>query len=163
MLFQGECPQHRTVSPPSWHALDRAKLAHCRSAGKVSQPVYISPGWRACRTEVEAHDHIRVQRSRPTAKSEAPRDLINVRFAPLCGLRPDISRGPSSANNGREQMQQNVGGRTYSITSSAIASNVGGTVMPSTWAVLRLITRLNLVGSCTGRSAGFSPRRMRST
>ena len=107
MLFRGECPQHRTASPPSWHGLDRAKLAHCRSAGKVSQlAVYISPGWRTCRTEVEAHDHVRVQRSRPAAKSEAPRDLINVRFAPLCGLRPNISRGPSSARSGREQLQQ---------------------------------------------------------
>jgi hypothetical protein len=30
-------------------------------------------------------------------------------------------------------------------------------------AVLRLITSSNLVGSCTGKSAGFSPLRMRST
>jgi hypothetical protein len=93
MLFQGECPQHRTVSPPSWHALHRAKLAHCRSAGKVSQlAVYISPGWRAYRTEVEAHDHVRVQRSRPAAKSEAPRDLINVRFAPRTASRSMASK-----------------------------------------------------------------------
>ena len=28
---------------------------------------------------------------------KAPRDLINVRFAPLCGLRPDISLRPRSA------------------------------------------------------------------
>ena len=35
-------------------------------------------------------------------------DLINVRFAPLCGLKSDISRGPRSANCGREQMQQTV-------------------------------------------------------
>jgi hypothetical protein len=51
MLFQGKCPHYRTVSPPSWHALRRAELAHCRSAGKVSRlAVSISPGWRACRT-----------------------------------------------------------------------------------------------------------------
>jgi hypothetical protein len=100
MLFQGECPQHRTVSPPSWHALDRAKLAHCRSAGNASQlAVDISPGWRACRTEVEAHDHVRVQRSRFAAKSEAPRDLINVCFAPLSGLRPDISVVPEAGTD----------------------------------------------------------------
>jgi hypothetical protein len=30
-------------------------------------------------------------------------------------------------------------------------------------AVLRLITNSYLVGACTGRSAGFSPLRMRST
>ncbi len=53
--------------------------------------------------------------------------------------------------------------KRYSITSSAVASRVGGTVRPSDLAVLRLITSSYLSGSCTGRSAGFSPLRMRST
>ena len=52
---------------------------------------------------------------------------------------------------------------SHSITSSASASNVGGTVRPSSLAVLRLSTNSNLVGACTGRSAGFSPLRTRST
>src|SRR5262245_25367661 len=51
----------------------------------------------------------------------------------------------------------------HSITSSARASNVGGTARPSTFAVLRLITSSYLVGACTGRSAGFSPFKMRLT
>src|SRR5262249_30866711 len=51
----------------------------------------------------------------------------------------------------------------YSITSSARASSIGGTSRPSAFAVLRLITSSYLVGACTGRSAGFSPLRMRST
>src|SRR5262245_59610909 len=51
----------------------------------------------------------------------------------------------------------------HSITSSARASSVGGTSMPSALAVLRLMTSSYLVGACTGRSAGFSPLRMRST
>ena len=45
----------------------------------------------------------------------------------------------------------------YSITSSARASDEGGTVMPSAFAVFRLIIRSYLVGACTGKSAGFSP------
>src|SRR5260221_14668733 len=49
----------------------------------------------------------------------------------------------------------------HSITSSARASSVCGTVMLSALAVLRLITILNSVGACTGRSPGFSPLRMR--
>ena len=49
----------------------------------------------------------------------------------------------------------------YSITSSARASSVGGTSRPSALAVLTLITSSYLVGACTGRSAGFSPLRMR--
>ena len=49
----------------------------------------------------------------------------------------------------------------YSITSSARASSVGGISSPSALAVLRLMTRSNLVGCTTGRSAGFSPLRIR--
>src|SRR5262245_41743411 len=51
----------------------------------------------------------------------------------------------------------------HSITSSARASNDGGTSMPSAFAVLRLMTNSNLVGCTTGRSPGFSPFRMRPT
>src|SRR5262249_28668998 len=51
----------------------------------------------------------------------------------------------------------------HSITSLARASRVGGTSRPSALAVLRLITVSNFTGACTGRSAGFSPLRMRST
>src|SRR5262245_12485391 len=51
----------------------------------------------------------------------------------------------------------------HSITSSARASNDAGTSRPSAFAVFRLITVSYLVGLCTGRSAGFSPLRMRST
>jgi hypothetical protein len=50
----------------------------------------------------------------------------------------------------------------YSITSSARESSVGDTSRPSAFAVLRLITSSYLVGFCTGKSAGFSPLRMRS-
>jgi hypothetical protein len=49
----------------------------------------------------------------------------------------------------------------HSITSSARASSVGGTVRPSAFAVLRLMTRSILTACCTGKSAGFSPLRMR--
>src|SRR5262249_10883700 len=49
----------------------------------------------------------------------------------------------------------------HSMTSSASASRVGDTSMPSVRAVCRLRTSSNLVGCITGRSAGFSPLRMR--
>ena len=45
----------------------------------------------------------------------------------------------------------------YSITSSARASSVGGNSIPSALAALRLSTNRNLVGRCTGRSAGIAP------
>src|SRR5215472_16896376 len=50
----------------------------------------------------------------------------------------------------------------HSITSSARAITDDGISSPSALAVLRLITSSYFVGACTGRSAGFSPLRMRS-
>ena len=70
-------------------------------------------------------------------------------------LKPTVS-----AKTGREQLRR---GSRYSITSSARASSVGGTSMPSTLAVLRLMTNSNLVGSCTGRSEGVAPFSILST
>src|SRR5262249_33873898 len=49
----------------------------------------------------------------------------------------------------------------YSITSSARASSAGGMVMPSAFDIFRLITISNFLGNYTGRSAGFSPFKMR--
>jgi len=49
----------------------------------------------------------------------------------------------------------------HSIASSARPSNAGGIVMPRAFAVLRLMNRSTFVDCWTGRSAGFSPLRMR--
>src|SRR6266436_5833583 len=49
----------------------------------------------------------------------------------------------------------------HSITSSARPESGSGTVMPSPLAILRLIISSTFVDCWTGRSAGFSPLRMR--
>src|SRR5262245_28493332 len=54
-------------------------------------------------------------------------------------------------------------GSPHSITSSARASTVVGMSILSDFAVLRLTTMWNFVGSVTGRSAGFSPLTIRPT
>src|SRR5215831_5523899 len=77
----------------------------------------------------------------------------------LALLRPRRERpGRRRAAESRDELAA-----LHSITSSARASRVGGISRPSALAVLRLITKSYLVGACTGRSAGFSPLRMRST
>ena len=53
--------------------------------------------------------------------------------------------------------------RTYSITSSARVSSVGGTVRPSILAVSALMTSSNLLACTTGRSTGLAPLTMRPT
>jgi len=45
----------------------------------------------------------------------------------------------------------------HSMTSSASAISLSGTVRPSALAVLRLTTISNLVGCMTGRSLGLAP------
>src|SRR5262245_13746418 len=66
-------------------------------------------------------------------------------------------------DNRAAEQRDELTAAAHSITSSARASSVGGTSSPSVLAVFRLITNSYLVGACTGRSAGFSPLRMRST
>src|ERR1700694_1763246 len=51
----------------------------------------------------------------------------------------------------------------HSITSVAWSRSDCGMVSPSALAVLRLMTKSNLVGCSTGRSPGLAPFKMRST
>src|SRR5262249_62353165 len=71
-------------------------------------------------------------------------------------LRPRRERPRGRAAEQRDELAS-----PYSITSSAVASSAGGTVRPSALAVLRLINSATFVASSTGRSAGFSPWRIR--
>jgi len=77
---------------------------------------------------------------------------------PTCasGIRPRAACGET--NSRTHASQQKV---FYSITSSAVASNIAGTSRPSVLAVFRLMTNSNLVGRTTGKSLGFSPLRIR--
>src|SRR5215831_10475189 len=70
----------------------------------------------------------------------------------LLRMRRERPRGRRTAEQ-RDELAP-VG---HSITSSASATNLSGIRRPSALAVLRLITNSNLVGCCTGRSAGLAP------
>jgi hypothetical protein len=63
--------------------------------------------------------------------------------ADVCDAVSDVCYGPNSGHYTS----------FYSITSSALARSVGGTVRPSTLAVLRLRTNSNFVGCSTGGAA----------
>jgi hypothetical protein len=85
-----------------------------------------------------------------------------VRFAQISGPYFNRWRRPSRARSRPEQVQQCAQTNLrYSVTSSALASSVGGTVRPSIRAICALMTSANLLDCTTGRSAGFSPLRMR--
>ena len=85
-----------------------------------------------------------------------------LRDCPLCPESDGRRRHVVDAMGQRGREQCSKGSFIRSPRRRA-ASKVGGTSRPSALAVLRLMTSSNLVGACTGRSAGFSPLRMRST
>src|SRR5262249_24991597 len=97
----------------------------------------------------------------PLELGEIPRDRDDVEASEkrLWLLRPRRER--PRGNRAAEQRDEFAA--LHSITSSARSRNDWGIVSASAFAVLRLITNSNLVGSCTGRSAGFAPLRIRST
>ena len=103
------------------------------------------------------------QRSQQRCAPAAPDRLAPAQYAtrPAARQRP---RPDAEIVGGEVSSRSSLFHRSsHSITSSARASSVGGTVRPSALAVLRLIDSSYLVGACTGKSAGFSPLRMRST
>jgi hypothetical protein len=77
---------------------------------------------------------------------------------PMSALPPKADIGTQSRNVRFVPKADMI---AYSITSSARASSVAGISRPSDFAVLRLIANSNLVGCWTGKSAGFSPLRIR--
>src|SRR6516165_8992391 len=78
---------------------------------------------------------------------------------PLALLRPRRKR-PRRCR--AAEKRDELAAPDHSITSSAVASSVGGTSMRKVRAVCRLMTNSNLVERMTGKSAGFSPLRMRA-
>src|SRR5262249_10814908 len=82
------------------------------------------------------------------------------------GRQPLLGAGGEWPRNGRCRRatdHRDEVAPLHSITSSASASSLSGTVRPSALAVLRLSTSSNLVGCSTGRSAGLVPLRIRPT
>src|SRR5262249_54079006 len=94
------------------------------------------------------------------AETIAAGSAADVRFAPIATEVPRRDDPPLGAKSDQSASQQEA---AYSITSSARASSVGGTLRPSAWAAVKLMTRSNLVGCSTGMSPGFAPRRILST
>src|SRR5215831_8397366 len=83
----------------------------------------------------------------------------NNRHRRLLSARRERPRDRRAA----EERDELAAFQAHSITSSARSRNDSGIVRPSALAVVRLITRLNLVGCSTGISPGFVPRRILST
>ena len=70
----------------------------------------------------------------------------------------NVSRSTASGHLSKLVAARLLTKGTYSLTPSASCCKCGGTSRPNAFAVLRLMASSNLVGVCTGTSAGFSPR-----
>src|SRR5262249_41808227 len=91
-----------------------------------------------------------------------PRDSTFTSFERPVGCRfSPQQRKPAWPRETDAQCQQWKS--AHSITSSASNCIELGTSMPSALAVLRLMTRSNLVGCSTGNSPGLAPRKILST
>ena len=77
------------------------------------------------------------------------------------GSLPTVIDGVALPNNNNMRPHARQQKASYSITSSAVCKKASGIERSSALAVLRFMTNSNLVGVCTGRSAGLLPLRMR--
>src|SRR5262249_31970513 len=93
--------------------------------------------------------------------------------------RPDLSKGRERRSLGPLYLRKlpNAGGadgglpcancgpmhrsKTATLFDHLVRSSLSGTVRPRALAVLRLITKSNLVGRTTGKSSGLAPLRIR--
>jgi hypothetical protein len=83
--------------------------------------------------------------------------------APMIPQRVHTMRGPNDGT-GMSSAAAAAHGPfcdRYWITSSAVANSVSGMVRPSNLAVCKLMTNSNFMARMTGRSAGFSPFKIR--
>jgi len=138
------------VSSPRAAAIDSCRCQGCGCKG--------GPGWRGQNGQCVSHANLTKDCGSPLSTRCTYEGAQQV-----CrrGCSPSRARRERPWGSPAEKSDEIATG--HSITSSARASKLSGTVRPSAFAVLRLMTSSYLVGACTGRSAGFSPLRMRST
>src|SRR5262245_18994303 len=114
-----------------------------------------SPSWQP-----EAPEPSHQRRTRTSQTAIGDNNLINVRLTHFAGssrTSPEVREVPQP-----DFLHGNKIVFFYSITSVAMASTLSGICSPRALAVSRLSTNSYFVGACTGKSAGFSPLRMRS-
>ena len=152
--------QRRSVA----EAGDHGDLPSNQIGCQLRQPIEVTLGPAIYDRDVVALDIARLLQALVKCAQ-----AVRVRVGRSCGrgnrspASPAAARAPRAATRRRAAEQRDELAPPHSITSSARASSDGGTSRPSALAVLRLMTNSNLVGACTGKSAGFSPLRMRST
>jgi hypothetical protein len=172
-------PQQRSFGADVSVAMERSEKACSRLtqalfAGSLRRNAS-APFLQRCRQSGCSAGHVGRSREsavqwQRSAAGEAPGDVSRRLSGPhlLISMGASTARkrlGPASPQtfatiSARSGHYRNAVLSYYSMISSAPADRPGGTSKPIAFAVLRLITNSNLVGSRTGRSAGLAPLRI---
>jgi hypothetical protein len=156
--------------PPPWPSYVRF---HRVQTWKISCAILLLrylplPGSRTAKIEDNRDRSPRPSSGTVSARSAKPPKLARPRTTterPItppgwpAGCRAGLpdSKGAEQQSRCRTAKKRYEFPPLHSITSSARASRVAGTVRPSALAVCRLMTNSNLVDCKTGRSAGLAP------
>jgi hypothetical protein len=107
-------------------------------------------------SRLSAHDILHVRACRISTRAEWRGQWVG-----RGGHAP--ARYKTAINRPEHLQKRSACSGAYSIISSARSKIDCGISMPRVFAVLRLMVNSNLLGSSTGRSAGFAPLRILST
>ena len=141
-------PHERAHYDRFWRiVLKNSKIAGLRKSRKCNA-LAISAAARRCRIETRASHRFCGNSCGPSTRSKGNAPAVLRIF----GHQRKRTFSTQSANS-----------RHHSISSVACMRSALGMVMPRALAVLRFITRKNLVGCKTGRSAGLAPLRILPT
>src|SRR5262249_51458365 len=158
----------RDCHPRSPHDIENSEIARVvdflySRALRLAQPFENGPRVRKCASDNLANGFVRcVLNQRGTAVGDKLVQVKHCLDPSVCMDCQSLSVAQRPSRRRAAEQRDELAPR-HSTTSSARASSISGTVSPSVFAVLRLIATSYFVGACTGRSAGFSPLRMRST
>jgi hypothetical protein len=146
-----------SASPPitsigAAQQLGTPTISECRQRRwQRREPTALRNSWRAY-----------VRSGSFSTEAKAPGKRVDVGCWLIAAVRSTDAGSSVSAPTGlmhRSKRSARLYG--YSSTLSAPADSPSGTSRPSVLAVLRLMTKSIFVTCCTGRSAGFSPLRIR--
>ena len=143
------------------HAQRNTTMRDCQPTRRMSSTMPRPKGQCVC-----AASSVGTQRCMPPEQEPCPGREVTAAFGRTASKSKYLAQSDKSLlpqDDPRRRSAHDERGALHSITSSARASSVGGTVRPSALAVFRLMISLNLVARSTGRSAGLVPLRILST
>src|SRR5262249_36143171 len=148
---------------PPWAKRRRGHLAAHQFGGERRQPIELSLGPAVFDRQILALDITGLLQALAKAPQAPRRPVRRLGIEMADHRHRRLLRARRERPRRRAAEQRDELAALHSITSSARSRTASGILSPSALAVVRLMTKSNLVGCSTGMSAGFAPRRILST